>query len=160
MLDQVEVTVAQQPLPRLQAVGSTNTVFPFIYELDWGPRESFSVPRLLRHGSRGPSVRLLPGTGDELIRPEPLVRPLVELHWTRMVAELNGVATAELGLHRHLFGSNRVLPPGHCGPASQPHDLAVIRQVLLHNLGGFRGACGKLRSPSRDCACVEVSIGI
>jgi hypothetical protein len=28
MLDQVEVTVASQPLPRLQAVGSTETVFP------------------------------------------------------------------------------------------------------------------------------------
>ena len=28
-----------------------------------------------------------------------------------MVAEINGVATAELALHRHLFGSDRVLPP-------------------------------------------------
>ena len=28
-----------------------------------------------------------------------------------MVAEINGVATAELGLHRHLFGSDRVIPP-------------------------------------------------
>jgi len=111
MLDQVEVTVARQPLPRLQAVGSTDTVFPFIYELGWGPRESFSVPRLRRQGPRGPAVRLLPGAGDELIRLGPLVRPLVELHWTRMVAEINGVATAELGLHRHLFGSDRVVPP-------------------------------------------------
>jgi hypothetical protein len=75
MLDQVEVTVAEQPLPRLQAVGSTDTVFPFIYELSWGPRESFSVPRLRRHGPRGPAVRLLPGAGDELIRLGPLVPP-------------------------------------------------------------------------------------
>ena len=59
---------------------------------------------------RGPAVRLLPGAGDELIRLGPLVRPLVELHWTRMIEEINGVATAELGLHRHLFGSDRVLP--------------------------------------------------
>jgi 5-methylcytosine-specific restriction endonuclease McrA len=28
-----------------------------------------------------------------------------------MVAEINKVATAELSLHRHLFGSDRVLPP-------------------------------------------------
>ena len=35
MLDQVESTVAAQPLPRLQAVGSAETVFPFIYELGW-----------------------------------------------------------------------------------------------------------------------------
>jgi hypothetical protein len=53
MLDQVEVTVAQQPLPRLQAVGSTDTVFPFIYELDWGPRESFSVARRSSTNSAG-----------------------------------------------------------------------------------------------------------
>ena len=111
MLDQVEVTVAQQPLPRLQAVGSTDTVFPFIYELSWGPRESFSLARLRRHGPRGPAVRLLPGAGDELIRLGPLIRPLVELHWAQMVAEINGVARAELDLHRHLFGSDRVIPP-------------------------------------------------
>jgi hypothetical protein len=49
--------------------------------------------------------------GDELLRLGPLVRPLVELHWTRMVAELNKVATVELDLHRHLFGSDRVIPP-------------------------------------------------
>ncbi len=28
-----------------------------------------------------------------------------------MVAEINGVATDELNLHRHLFGSDRILPP-------------------------------------------------
>ena len=36
MLNQVEVTVAAQPLPRLQAVGSAETVFPFLNELSWG----------------------------------------------------------------------------------------------------------------------------
>jgi 5-methylcytosine-specific restriction endonuclease McrA len=111
MLDQVEVTVAEQPLPRLQAVGSSNTTFPFLYQLNWGPRESFSPARLRRQGPRGAAVRLLPGAGDELLRLGPLVRPLVELHWTRMVAEINQVATVELDLHRHLFGSDRVLPP-------------------------------------------------
>jgi hypothetical protein len=111
MLDQVEVTVAQQPLPRLQAVGSADAVFPFLYELSWGPRESFSPARLRRDGPRGPAIELLPGAGDELLRLGPLIRPLVELHWTRMVAEINGVASAELNLHRHLFGSDRIVPP-------------------------------------------------
>lgn len=111
MLDQVEVTVAEQPLPRLQAVGSSDTVFPFLYKLSWRPRESFTAARLRRHGPQGPAVRLLPGAGDELLRLGPLIRPLVELHWTRMVAEINQVATAELDLHRHLFGSDRIIPP-------------------------------------------------
>jgi hypothetical protein len=111
MLDQVEVIVAEQPLPRLQAVGSAQAVFPFLYELSWGTRESFFPARLRRHGPRGPAIDLLPGAGDELLRLGPLIRPLVELHWTRMVAEINGVASAELNLHRHLFGSDRILPP-------------------------------------------------
>jgi hypothetical protein len=110
-LDQVEVIVAEQPLPRLQAAGSAQAVFPFLYELSWGPRESFSVARLRRHGPRGLAVDLLPGAGDELLRLGPLIRPLIEVHWTRMVAEINGVASAELNLHRHLFGSDRTLPP-------------------------------------------------
>ena len=110
MLDQVEVTVAEQPLPRLQAVGSTDTVFPFLYELGWG-RGSRSVARLRR---TVPAVRRSgcclglamnsSGSGHS-------VRPLVELHWTKMVAEINGVATAELELHRRLFGSDRLIPP-------------------------------------------------
>jgi hypothetical protein len=37
MLDQVEVIVAGQSLPRLQAAGSAQAVFPFLYELSWGP---------------------------------------------------------------------------------------------------------------------------
>jgi hypothetical protein len=86
-------------------------VFPFLYQLSWGPRESFSPARLPRRGPRGPAIDLLPGAGDELLRLGPLIRPLVELHWTRMVAEINGAAPDELNLHRHLFGSDRVLPP-------------------------------------------------
>jgi len=111
MLDQIEVTVAGQPLPRLQAAGSAQVMFPFLYELSWGPQESFSPARLRRHGPRGPAIDLLPGAGDELLRLGPLIRPLIEMHWTRMVAEINGVASAELDLHRHLFGSERILPP-------------------------------------------------
>jgi hypothetical protein len=110
MLDQVEVTVAEQPLPRLQAAGSSDTVFPFLYQLSGGPQESFSPARLRRHGPRGPAIRL-PGAGDELLRLAPLIRPLAELHWTRMVAEINKVAAAELDLHRHLFGAGRVISP-------------------------------------------------
>jgi len=111
MLDRVEVTVSEQPLPRLQAVGSAETTFPFIYDIDWGPREAFSPARLHRRDSRGLAVRLRPGAGDELIRLGPLVRPLIEVHWTRMVAQINGVAKIELDLHRHLFGSDRLIPP-------------------------------------------------
>jgi hypothetical protein len=113
VVDRVERTLAEQPLPRLQTVGTSETVIPFIYDLgaDWGINQRFSVERLRSHGPRGPMIPLLDGAGDELVRLAPLIRPLVELHWTRMVAQLNGVATDEENLHNHLFGSSRMVPP-------------------------------------------------
>ena len=138
MLDQVEVTVAEQPLPRLQAVGSSDTVFPFLYELSWGPRESFSPARLRRHGPRGAAVRLLPGAGDDLLRLGPLIRPLAELHWTRMVAEINKVATAELDLHRHLFGSDRIIPP-----KPLRDGIAALQDSQCFYCGGPLGAAAE-----------------
>ena len=110
MIDRIEQTLAEQPLPRLQTVGSSDVAFPFIYDLGpgWGPDQRFPLGRLRRSGPRGPVIRLLPGAGDELVRLSPLIRPLVELHWTRMVAQLNKVATVEEDLRRHLFGSPRV----------------------------------------------------
>jgi hypothetical protein len=150
MLDQVEVTVAEQPLPRLQAVGSTDTVFPFLYELGWGPRESFSPARLRRHGPRGPAIRLLPRAGDELLRLGPLIRPLVELHWTRMVAEINGVATAELSLHRHLFGSDRVIPP-----RALRNGIAALQDNQCFYCRGILGA-----APQADHFIPRIRCGI
>lgn len=113
VIDRIERTLAEQPLPRLQTVGTSETVFPFIYDLgpEWGANQHFSVERLRSHGPRGPVIPLLPGAGDELVRLSPLIRPLVGLHWTRMVAQLNGVATVEEDLRHHLFGSPRIPPP-------------------------------------------------
>ena len=111
MLDRVEVALAEQPLPRLQIVGSGEQTLPFLYDIGWGPRESFSRRRLHRDDPAGLPVRLRPGAGDQLVRLAPLILPLVELHWTRMVATINGVATEEQQLHRHLFGRDRLTPP-------------------------------------------------
>jgi len=150
MLDQVEVTVAQQPLPRLQTAGSSDTIFPFLYDLSWGPRESFSAARLRRHGPRGAAVRLLPGAGDELLRLGALVRPLVEVHWTRMVAEINKVATAELDLHRHLFGPGRIIPP-----KPLRDGIAALQDGRCFYCGGTLGA-----TPEADHFIPRVRCGI
>jgi hypothetical protein len=108
VIDRIEQTLAEQPLPRLQTVGSSETAFPFLYDLGWGPNENFTVARLRVAGKRGPAIRLFPGAGDELVRLSPLIRPLIELHWTRMVAQFNNVATVEEDLRQHLFGFPRV----------------------------------------------------
>lgn len=111
MLDVVEETMANEPIARLQTIGSTP--FIFIYELEWAARQKLPVNRLHRFGERGAPIRLLPGAGDQLIRLAPLIRPFVELHWVRMVARLNNVNTEEEALYEHLFGSERVpLPAG------------------------------------------------
>jgi len=95
VLDTVEVTVARYPLVRLQTVDGVAQ--PFLYDIDWG--ESVTLGRLRAAG--GGRVRLRPGAGDQLVRLAPLVRPLVELHWVRMVAALNGVTLVEDDLRRH-----------------------------------------------------------
>ena len=132
VIDRIEQTLAEQPLPRLQTVGSSETVFPFMYDLgpQWGSDQSFTISRLRRSGPRGPVIPLRPGAGDELVRLSPLIRPLVELHWTRMVAKLNGVSTVEEDLRQHLFGSPRIAPS------------RVMRDGLKDLQGGCCFYCG------------------
>ena len=105
VLDVVELTVARYPLVRLQTVDGVPQ--PFIYDLDWG--EDVTLAQL--HAGTAAVVRLRPGAGDQLIRLAPLVRPLVQLHWVRMVASLNDLSLMEEDLYRHLFGAERVAFP-------------------------------------------------
>jgi hypothetical protein len=100
-LDEVERTVARYPLRLLQVVGREHR--PFLYDIDWS--ESAGLRTL--HAPDGGQIRFRPGAGDHLLRLAPLIRPLVELHWTRMVARLNGLALEEERLRTHLFGADR-----------------------------------------------------
>ena len=106
--------------------------------------------RLRRHGPRGAAVRLLPGAGDDLLRLGPLIRPLAELHWTRMVAQINEVATAELDLHRHLFGSDRILPP-----KALRDGIAALQDGQCFYCGGALGA-----APEADHFIPRIRCGI
>lgn len=101
VLDEVEATFVRYPIPLLQVVGSA--VVPFLYEVDWP--EGTSVVALRRDGRD--RVRLLPGVADRLVVLGPMLRPLIELHWTRDVARWTGVATEDDALHAHLFGTDR-----------------------------------------------------
>lgn len=101
-LDEVERTFARYPLRLLQVVGRDQR--PFLYDVDW--TESVTLRAL--HADGGGTIRFRPGAGDHLVRLTPLLRPLVELHWTRMVARLNDLDTEGERLHAHLFGTERV----------------------------------------------------
>lgn len=105
-LDEVERTFARYPLRLLQVVG--NEERPFLYDIDWG--ESVTLSAL--HAEGGGIVRFRPGASDELVRLAPLLRPLIELHWVRMVASLNGLDLEGERLRAHLFGADRsTFPP-------------------------------------------------
>ena len=101
-LDEVERTFARYPLRLLQVVGREQR--PFLYDVDWG--ESVSLTSL--HVEGGGWIRFRPEAGDQLLRLAPLLRPLIELHWTRMVAKFNAINIEDERLSEHLFGADRV----------------------------------------------------
>lgn len=100
-LDEVERTFARYPIRLLQVVGGENV--PFLYDIDWDQR----VGLRQLHASGGGLVSFRPGAGDALLRLGPLIRPLVETHWARMVATLSGFNLDEERLRAHLFGTTR-----------------------------------------------------
>ncbi len=100
-LDTVELTFARYPLRLLQVIGGENR--PFLYDLDW--TESVSLAAL--HRPTGGLIHLRTGAGEHLLRLAPLLRPLIELHWTRMVARMNQINLEDDRLRHHLFGAER-----------------------------------------------------
>jgi hypothetical protein len=80
---------------------------------------------------RATSMRVVlePGVGDWLVSLAGLLRPLLELHWTREVARFNGTELAEDRLRDFLFGSER-------------ENLARLRPGLLDAQQGRCFYCG------------------
>lgn len=101
----VEDTFVRYPIPLLQVVGTK--LLPFLYEPTWP--EGTSVATLRKTGAD--HISFLPGVADRLIVLGPLLRPLVELHWTRDVACWSGIATEDDNLRAHLFGTDRIMFP-------------------------------------------------
>jgi 5-methylcytosine-specific restriction endonuclease McrA len=123
-LHTVEDTFVRYPIPLLQVVGSA--LIPFLYEPDWPEQTSI---RTLRREERD-ELRLLPGVADRLVTLGPLLRPLIELHWTRDVARWTGIATEDEHLRAHLFGSSRT------------SFLAGLRRRLVELQDGSCFYCG------------------
>ena len=101
----VEDTFVRYPIPLMQVVGSR--AVPFLYSIDWP--EGTSAKTLRSEGKA--FIQLLDGVADRLAVLGPLLRPLIELHWTSDVARWSGVALEDDALRAHLFGSQRVAFP-------------------------------------------------
>lgn len=104
-VEKIEDTFVREPIPRLQTVGRES--IPFLYDVTWA--EGVSVKSLRRLGAD--RVQLLQGVSEGLVRLGPLIRPLIELHWTRDVARWTGLANDSEILREHLFGSPRIAIP-------------------------------------------------
>ena len=108
-LDTVELNLVRMPLGKLQRPSSfdakTNPDYPrFMYD-DASFHERLTRTEL----DRTPlSLELRPGVADWLVSLSGLLRPLIELHWTRQVAHFNRVELGEDGLRKFLFGSQRI----------------------------------------------------
>lgn len=131
-LDVVEDTFVRYPIPLLQVVGAS--LVPFLYEPDWPEGTSIST---IRRAGRD-VVRLLPGVSDRLVVLGPLLRPLIELHWTQDVARWSGVSTEDERLRAHLFGTDRSAFP------------RALRSGLAELQGGNCFYCGERLGNRRE----------
>ena len=104
-LDAVEETFVRYPIPLMQVVGGT--VVPFLYSVDWP--EGTTAKKLRRTGND--KLRLLDGVADRLVVIGPMLRPLIELHWTRDVARWTRLPMEDEDLRSHLFGTERTAFP-------------------------------------------------
>lgn len=105
----IELNLVQMPLGKLQrpsgysAKGAAD--YPrFLY--DDAPFHEGVTERQLRE--RPLEIVLRPNVGDWLVSLGGLLRPLVELHWTRAVASFSNEQLPEEHLRHFLFGSDRI----------------------------------------------------
>jgi hypothetical protein len=105
LVDRVEETLAEWPIPRLQ-----HPFAPFLYEFSWDWKESGGwSARRYRAGGR--AITLFPGVGDGLTALGPLLRPFITRWWTEKAAQLNPDvedARSMLEFEDFLFGRDRV----------------------------------------------------
>ena len=101
----VTLTLARQPLHRLQRVGRASAVAPFLHDDSW-LHDGVSATQLAAHHG---SLQLFPGVAWALARLAGLLRPLVETLWTADVRRWNPRLSAEVpDIAGHLFGRDRV----------------------------------------------------
>ena len=105
LLDEVELSLAEMPIPRLQ-----QPFGPFLYAFDWPWHDAGGWRR--RDYLAGPrEVVLLPGVRDALISLGPLLRPFVLRWWLDKAAQLNARdlrdAQAHVAFEQFLFGQDR-----------------------------------------------------
>jgi hypothetical protein len=129
-VEEIGLTLAQQPLHRLQRVGTTHD--PFLYDDSW--LHDGLTKRQLRE--RGNAIVLRPGVAYALARLSGLLKPALEILWVEDVRRLNRLHFQKLedDLAGHLFGRSRI-------------SLTPARQALKEAFGARCFYCGAALSP-------------
>lgn len=105
--EQLAATVVGMPLPKLQKFGEGSAAVEdrFLYDFAW--REEVKPNRVLAV-SFDDRIRFCPGVAERLVRLTPLLRPVLQARWVRLVATRNpGVVDAHQ-LDEFLFGASRI----------------------------------------------------
>jgi len=106
LVDKVEWTLIEMPLPRLQRMGNGERCF--IYNVSWDDTVKKSQVNSYQRGRSkhfDNLIRFQPGAAGHLIQLNGLLRPLIQREWARRVAEANKLEEARL--ETFLFQANR-----------------------------------------------------
>lgn len=132
VMAEIEWKLAEQPLPRLQKLGSWPV--PFLYEIAWDERITRAG---LNSADMDRRIHLLPGVAENLARLSGLLRPAILQRWLEAVNRMNGLEIQSLD--RFLFDHER-LPTAPVEPALRELD---------------RNSCFYCRRPVRGIAHVD-----
>ncbi|MGX5175309.1 HNH endonuclease [Aliikangiella sp. IMCC44653] len=129
LVDQVEWTLIEMPLPRLQRMGASER--SFIYSITWDDSIKKSQVSSYQKGTSknfDNLIRFQPNVAGYLIQLSGLLRPLIQREWAARVAETNKLEEARL--QSFLFNSNRA-------------STAKLNEPLVELQNGRCFYCGK-----------------
>lgn len=131
MLTEVEWTLVEMPLPKLQRIG--DEAFEFIYVVGWSDRVRRGEFNSANFDNR---IQFIRGAGDHLVRLAGLIRPLVQREWTDHVAHLNRGLVDESELADFLFGAGRIALGPVRGPLRElQHGSCFYCHSLVRDVG-------------------------
>ena len=135
-VDDIALTLAQQPLHRLQRVTGAAAGPTFLYDDNW-LHDHVSWRTINENGG---VITLYPGVAAGLARLSGLLKPTLELLWVQDVVKLNaGLVEQGQDVAGHLFGRERI-------------SLQPVRLALLDSFGA---RCFYCTAPLRSSSPVD-----
>ena len=117
LVNKVEKTTIEMPLPRVQYFGSQEN--RFIYDIAWSKENPVDLKQVTLYQKGDKSlfdnrIMLLPSVADYFVNLNGLLRPLIQRMWALEVAKINHLEESKL--ERFLFGAKRAAAAKLAGP--------------------------------------------